>query len=167
MRPKDFADEIDKARTSLQADYRSVTVSASIMAGMPSDSVFVSVKSPYRTHEMEWRKNDAPDMPLSEWIYNEVRASGTMIANMELEFLQKRVAELEAQHGRFRTLLVAIDERLITDPNPVARIVELITDPLRNPEASVMQVARRGVAAPLNVDDFDRDTARRMGLFDE
>lgn len=74
MRPKDFADEIDKARTSLQADYRSVTVSASIMAGMPSDSVFVSVKTPYWIHELEWREGDAPDMPLSEWIYNEVRA---------------------------------------------------------------------------------------------
>ena len=75
MRPKDFADEIDKARTSLQADYRSVTVSASIMAGMPSDSVFVSVKTPYWIHELEWREGDAPNMPLSMWIYRMVRLS--------------------------------------------------------------------------------------------
>ena len=72
---KDFADEIDKARTSLQADYRSVTVSASIMAGMPSDSVFVSVKTPYWIHELEWREGDAPDLALSEWIYREVRST--------------------------------------------------------------------------------------------
>ncbi len=71
-----------------------------------------------------------------------------MIADMELEFLQNRVAELKMQHSLFRTLLVAIDERLITDPYPAARIAALITDPLRNPEAAVMQVARRGVAVP-------------------
>ena len=75
MEPKDFAGEIERARTMLQANYRSVTVSASMTAGMPSRSVFISVKTPYWTHELEWREGDAPNIPLSMWIYREVRLS--------------------------------------------------------------------------------------------
>ena len=71
MKDKDFSEEIDRARTRLQADYRDVTVSAT----MWQKTVFVSVKTPYWTHEMEWREEDAPDMPLSEWIYREVRST--------------------------------------------------------------------------------------------
>lgn len=71
MSDKEFSDEIDRARTMLQADYRSVTVSATQWR---NSDTFVSVKSPYWTQEIEWREDDAPDMQLSEWIYNEVRA---------------------------------------------------------------------------------------------
>lgn len=85
MRPKDFADEIDKARTSLQADYRSVTVSASYTPVILGGQIFVSVKSPYWTHELEWREEDAPDLALSEWIYNEVRAIHAPDINVEGE----------------------------------------------------------------------------------
>ena len=73
MTMQDFADEIEKARTLLQADYRSVTVSASVYCKPSNTSVFVSVKSPHWTHEMERREEDAPDLALSEWIYREVR----------------------------------------------------------------------------------------------
>lgn len=73
MNLQDFAAEIEKARTRLQADYRSVTVSASVYCKPSSTSVFVSVKSPYWTHEMERREEDASELALSEWIYREVR----------------------------------------------------------------------------------------------
>lgn len=76
-------------------------------------------------------------------------------------------AEAQQLESRYRTLLVAIDECLSSNPQPLPRIVALLTDPLRNPSSGVMQVAKRGIAAELNVEDFDRDTARRMGLFDE
>ena len=69
MKDKDFAPEIERARTRLQADYRHVTVSATQWR----KTVFVSVKTPYWTHEMERLEEDAPDMPLSEWICREVR----------------------------------------------------------------------------------------------
>ena len=75
MKPKDFADEIDRARTLLQADYQSVTVSASYMPVILGEWFFISVKTPYWTHELEWREDDAPDMPLSEWIHQEVRSN--------------------------------------------------------------------------------------------
>jgi hypothetical protein len=68
-----FIGQIEKAQTLLKADYRSVTVSASISP----TSLYVSVKSPYWTHEMERYEEDAPDMPLSKWIYREVRSTHT------------------------------------------------------------------------------------------
>ena len=69
MNMQDFAGEIERTRTMLQANYRNVTVSASIIR---TGAVFVSVKSPHWTHEMEWREGDAPEMLLSEWICEEV-----------------------------------------------------------------------------------------------
>ena len=69
MKDKDFAAEIERARTMLQADFKNVTVSASQWR----NSVTVAVKTPHWTHEMEWREEDAPDIPLSEWICREVR----------------------------------------------------------------------------------------------
>ena len=71
MKDKDFAAEIEKARTRLQADYRDVTVSATMWR---DSATFVTVKTPQWEQHMEWRRGDAPDMPLSEWIYNEIRA---------------------------------------------------------------------------------------------
>ena len=83
MRPKDFADEINRARTMLQADYRDVTVSASLW----QKSVFVLVKTPYWTHELElsWNLNEAPAIPLSEWIRREVRLIHAPDINVEGE----------------------------------------------------------------------------------
>lgn len=72
MKDKDFAAEIEKARTRLQADYRDVTVSATMWR---DSATFVTVKTPQWEQHMEWREEDAPDMPLSEWIYREVRST--------------------------------------------------------------------------------------------
>ena len=71
MNMQDFASEIEQARMMLRVDFRGVTVSASQWR----NSAFVSVKSPHWTHEMEWREGDAPNMPLSMWIYRMVRLS--------------------------------------------------------------------------------------------
>ena len=68
-----FASEIERARTMLQTYYRSVTVSASMAVGIPSKSIFISVKTPQWEQDMEWRPENAPDyMSLSEWICEEV-----------------------------------------------------------------------------------------------
>ena len=75
MNLQDFADEIERARTMLQTYYRSVTVSASMAVGIPSKSIFISVKTPQWEQDMEWREGDAPNMPLSMWIYRMVRLS--------------------------------------------------------------------------------------------
>ena len=71
MSDKEFSDKIDRARTMLQQHYRSVTVSASYALKL---SIFISVKTYEWEQDMEYRPEDAPDTPLSEWIYNEVRA---------------------------------------------------------------------------------------------
>ena len=68
--------------------------------------------------------------------------------NKRLEQQAERIAELEERLAQARLLLVAIDENLDMDVNPLTyttrRIAELLRDPASNPWAALMRAGKEG-----------------------